>query len=399
MPPDDGTAIPFSDHVAAVKEARASAPRPKVVSNSGEEAPSEWRFFSPREFDGRAVPKSRFIVDQWLGCGHVTLNFGDGGTGKTLLMQQLATSSCTSQPWCGLAVEQCVSIALFCEDDEAELHRRQEAINREYGVDYSDLSNMIITSGVGCDNTLVEFDADGRMHETAAFRTFMKQAKAVSAKLVCIDTAADTFGGNENVRREVRQFVGKALGHLAHETGAAVLLNAHPSRTGMGSAGDQDGGSTAWSNTARSRWSLARPKADEEGDTDPDARVLTRRKSNYARIGDTIRLRWQRGVLIPVDAPTSFEAATKHVDADATFLELLARFQSNGIRVSESKHGKNWAPKMFGKAPDRNGFTLQDFEKAMNRLFAGKQIKVHDFGRKGRPEPGIAAADFGCEAP
>jgi putative DNA primase/helicase len=56
------------------------------------------------------------------------------------------------------------------------------------------------------------------------------------ATLVVVDTAADTFGGNENDRNQVRQYIGAGLNRLAQSldggNGGAVLLNAHPSRRG-----------------------------------------------------------------------------------------------------------------------------------------------------------------------
>jgi RecA-family ATPase len=355
---------------------------------SREEPTEEWNFVCPTTLLHLPVPPRRFIVDEWLPAGTVTINYGDGGVGKTLLAQQLMTSCATGLAWCGLAVERCVAVGLFCEDDENELHRRQDAINRAYGIDFNRLEYMTWASGVGLDNTLVSFDIDGKRHLTKKFEALTKRSEG--AGLVVVDTAADTFGGNENVRREVRQFVGAALGKLAKDTGAAVLLNAHPSRAGLSQTGDLDGGSTAWSNTARSRWSLSRSKAEGDEQADTNERLLTRRKANYASIGDTIKLRWQNGVLVPISAPIGLSAMAQEADAEAVFLRLLERFTCNGVRLSQSKHGTNWAPKEFAKAPDRCGLNAKEFDAAMNRLLAASKIEVRDFGRAARPLPGLA---------
>ncbi len=308
-----------------------------------------------------------------------------------MLVQQLMTSCATGLAWCGLAVERCVAVGLFCEDDENELHRRQDAINRAYGIDFSQLQNMTWASGVGMDNTLVNFDADGRRTLTAKFETLEKMSKG--AGLVIVDTAADTFGGNENVRREVRQFVGAALGKLAKDTGAAVLLNAHPSRSGLSQTGDLDGGSTAWSNTARSRWSLSRSKAEGDEQADTNERLLTRRKANYASIGDTIKLRWHNGVLVPTSAPTGLAAMAERADADAVFLALLARCAAEGRPLSDSPNAGNSAPKIFGQRPDRQGFNRRDFAAAMQRLFAAGKIRMEEYGRAGDRRRRIVPAE------
>jgi RecA-family ATPase len=364
-----------------------SDPRLKAhVAPSSEDAgdtPAGWMVTCPTTLLHRPIPPRRWIVDGWLPAATVTIDFGDGGVGKTLLAQQLMVSTCTSKPWCGLAVEQCRSLALFCEDDEGEIHRRQDAINRAYGVDFDDLAGMEWISGVGHDNTLAVFDSNRKMVLTPAFDTLRTRAMASDVKLIVIDTAADTYGGNENERREVRQFVGAALGKLAKETGAAVLLNAHPSRTGLAANGDLDGGSTAWSNTARSRWSLARPKADGDEQADADARILTKRKANYSSIGDTIKLRWQNGVLVPPNAATGFAAMAEQADAEAVFLALLSRFDGENRPLSDSKHSPNYAPTLFSQRPDRQGIGRKDFAAAMQRLFAAGRITMQAYGRPG----------------
>ena len=49
----------------------------------------------------------------------------------------------------------------------------------------------------------------------------------------------------------------------------------------------------------RSRAYLNRPKAENDEPVDDAARLFTRKKANYASIGDTIKLRWSNGVLVP----------------------------------------------------------------------------------------------------
>ncbi len=349
------------------------------------------RFIEPHKLHGLPITQREWIVADWLPCGSATLLFGDGGTGKTLLAQQLMTSCATGRPWIGLAVTPCRSLAVFCEDDEAELQRRQDRINQAYGIDFDDLDDMTWASGVGQDNCLMRFSPDGRPQRTDRWTEIRDAAIAHQARLVVIDTAADTFSGNENDRSQVRSFMG-SLNALAMEIGGAVLVNAHPSRTGLGTTGDMDGGSTAWSNTARSRWSLARPKADGDEQADADERVLCKRKANYASIGDTERLRWAGGALVPVTRLAGFGAMSAQVDADAIFVALLSRHNASGIRLSQSNRGANFAPKLFAKAPDRGGLSARDLELAMGRLLAAGTIRVHDFGRPTRPERALVVS-------
>ncbi len=360
---------------------------PEPSKGKDKKAPPERMLIvDPRSLAEKPVPERRWIIRDWLPFGYTTALYGDGGTGKTLLAQQLMTSCATGVRWLGMPTMQCPVFGLFCEDDEDELHRRQDAINASSGLNFSDLENMRWVSGVGADNLLVSFDYEGVIR-LPRFDELTRAALDFKAKLVVIDTAADTFGGNENDRSQVRQYVGAGLNRLARAlddgNGGAVLLNAHPSRSGMSFAGDGDGGSTAWSNTVRSRWSLVRPKDEEGATADSDERILSRKKANYAAIGTEVRLRWQRGVLAPVQAGGTFSGAITRSHAEAVFLELLDAATAAGRPVSDGKNAGNFAPAIFSRSPNRQGFTRADFMRAMEGLFAEDKITMELYGRKG----------------
>ena len=334
----------------------------------------------PKSLFGVPVPERRWIVQEWLPVGHTTLNFGDGGVGKTLLAQQLMTACATGTPWCGLAVEKCRAFALFCEDDPEELHRRQDAINAHLGLNFGDLGGMRWASGVGEDNVLADFDHDGNMLLTDRYHEVVRAARDFGARLVILDTAADLFGGNENDRKQVKRFIGRALTGLAQAIDGAVLLNAHPSRSGM-SSGSGDGASTSWSNSARSRWYLTRPEAADCEQADPNERVLTKLKANFSTIGDAIRLRWHRGVLVSPDTGADrFNAASRKAECEAVFMSLLTRSIAQGRTVGIAKNAGNFGPTIFSKAPDRAGFTRREFEYAMEALLAGRLILAEQYG-------------------
>jgi RecA-family ATPase len=352
---------------------------PQIIDPNAPPKPPYVKMHSvdPRLLFGVPVRAREWVVQDWLPAKAVTLLYGDGGVGKTLLAQMLMTSTSVGVPWCGLRVEPCRSFALFCEDDEDELHRRQDAINIHFGLNFSDLEAMRWVSGVGADNVLIRFESDGAPTMTERFDDLVAQATAHGAKLVVVDTAADTFGGSENDRGQVRQFISNALGRFAKDTGAAVLLNAHPSRTGL-STGDLDGGSTGWSNSSRSRWSLARPAAEQGEIQDPNERILTRRKANYSSIGDTIKLRWNDGVLLPPSGESTWSAIGRRADIEATFMVL---FENAGERpLSPSKAATNFAPAVFCMMPGRKGYTKREFHVAMESLLEQRRLGLVPYG-------------------
>ena len=165
------------------------------------------------------------------------------------------------------------------------------------------------------------------------------------ARLAVLDTAADTFGGNENIRPEVRQFIGTASASAKQMRGAVLLL-AHPSRAGLAS-GEGDGGNTAWNASVRSRLYLSRPKADSDDQPDDNRRILTRKKANYAGRGDAVDLIWQDGYFAVERAATGiFSTIAKH-SADDVFMDALQRLNTQGRNVSESPHSGKFAPKVI----------------------------------------------------
>jgi RecA-family ATPase len=334
----------------------------------------------PTSLRGKPIPPMEWIVDQWIPRREVTLLYGDGGTGKTLIAQQLQASAALGKPWLTLPVLPCKSIGLFCEDDNDELHRRQNDIQRNLMTDFDDetLDNMAWWSRKGGDNLLATFDHGNKIQPTPLYYKIWEAAKKLEVGLIILDTAADLYSDSEIDRGKVRQFIG-ILTKMAMEANAAVVLNAHPSQAGMQS-GRGDGGSTGWSNSVRSRLYLERPKGDGEEEPDTNERVLSKKKSNRSSIGDTIKLRWHDGVITPASAaggaPTAIAEA---MNAEATFLALMARCAEQGIYVSHSRNAGNFAAKIFAKRPDRAGFSLKDFDGAMHRLFARNVIRVEDY--------------------
>ena len=218
---------------------------------------SELRIIRPTEWQGRPAPERRWRVKNWLLEAIVAALYGDGGVGKSLLLQQLLTSCAIGVPWLGLETKPCKAIGFFCEDSDEELWRRQEAINKMYGCDMKDLGNLQLVSREYMENILMDFTKDGIGEATALHGHLMSWAKDFGAELIGVDTAADTFGGSEIVRVQVRQFIQKCLGALVRETGGTVVLAAHPSVAGMRAG---TGGSTGWNNSVRARLHLKRPE-------------------------------------------------------------------------------------------------------------------------------------------
>lgn len=359
-----------------------------AANAAAEDVGVEDLLFDPTGLDGVEIPAQRWLVQDWLPVGYVTALYGDGGVGKTLLAQQLATATAAGKPWLGLDVMKCRTMALFCEDATDELHRRQDAINKSLFMSFADLAgDFRWSSRVGKDNTLCVFDSKHQLQATPLLKRIVAAIREFQPQLLIVDTAADTFGGDENTRIEVRRYIALlgALAQLMEEWGGgAVLLCAHPSRTGI-TSGRGDGGNTAWNNTVRSRLYLSRP--DDEN-ADPNARVLTRKKSNYASIDEAITLRWNDGTLSPhadplpdlADTPT--DNAERSALARRVFLAALDNCYIDRIPLSKKARAPSYAPRVIAQQPIAAGLSVQDLERAMQGV--DDLLVVKDFAFRGQ---------------
>ena len=278
----------------------------------------------PISLQGLAVPERRWLWENWIPLRAVTVLSGDGGTGKSLLALQLATACATDRLFLGQKVMPCKVLVIACEDERDELHRRQSQINTAAGIEMGDLENVIWVPRAGLENVMMSFPGDGVGQTTPFYDQILQKAKDIGAQLVVLDTAADLFGGNENIRPQVRQFI-NALTRLALAIDGAVLLLAHPSQSGRAS-GTGESGSTAWHNSVRARAYFMRPTPEKGEPEDKDARILSRQKSNYAQAGATIPVRYSDGVFVATgDESFADDAWTldRKASAEAAFIAGL----------------------------------------------------------------------------
>jgi hypothetical protein len=328
---------------------------------------------------GEILPPREWIAyDGWIPTRKVTLLQGDGGEGKTPLVHQLQASCATARPWLGLRVEECASVGFYSEDEEQDIKERQAAIDASYCCACAETGNAHLFPRVGDENELVVFDKARRPSVTKFYRQVCEAAYDYHARLVVLDVAVDLFGGNEISRMEVRAFF-RPLFLLARNINGAVVMTAHVSQAGLRSDGGHSG-STDWSNAARTRLYLSRPKDDDSGDADANARVLTRKKANLASIGDTLKLHWKNGLIVP-DEPSTTPYFRR--SADEVFLALLDAVTNEGQRVSPKPRAGNYAPTLFmRRAPkERGDYQRADFERAMQRLLQGRDLTIVPYGR------------------
>lgn len=331
------------------------------------------------DFEGKPVPDRDWLVPSVLVRRSLTLFAGDGGTGKSLLCLQMQVAAALGKDWLGLEMPgKLNSFAFYCEDDEEEIHRRLYDILRCYQCSFADLGGRVrFVSRVGEENELVTFKGykdSSKAVRSPLFHQVEEEIKDWGAHLVIIDTAADAFAGNENIRPQVRAFV-NLVRRLALINNGGVILNSHPSKSSM-----QDGsgfsGSTAWNGSVRNRLYLTRPKQKDEDDDGPtDDRVLKVMKSNYGPFGEQIKCRWEKGVFVRTDkGPGSL--IDKLTD-DSRIIKAMEYLISNGARIAANLSAKNSLPASVRSLPSCRDLSYKACCNAQDRMLeSGRLVKI-----------------------
>jgi RecA-family ATPase len=343
-----------------------------------------WQGVEPR---GR-----RWIVRERIPDINVTLLTGQGGVGKTLLMQQLAVATVLGRDWIGEMPEFGPVLFLTAEDDEDELHFRYSRIAQHYGVDFNTLADngLHLMSLAGRDATMAIAGHDGKVKPTELFAQLQRTAREIKPRWIGLDTAADIFVVNERDRSQVRQCISLLRG-ICLDAQTAVILLAHPSLSGI-SSGTGLSGSTAWNNSVRSRLYLKNEKKkdqedggdDEErndADADAGARILEFMKSNYSALAAPIKLTWKDGLLVPEPTLATLapvERAALDRDASEIFMALLTRFNRQDLAVSRKEKSNNYAPNIFAGEPEAVGLHRSSAKRKLLLRQAMRSLLSHE---------------------
>ena len=348
-------------------------------------APVYFSSFTAAALAEQPVPELQFLVEQLIPTGEVTLLYGDGGTGKSLLALMLAVQMQLREnlTWLGLPISGGRCLVYSAEDRQHVAHIRLADICKHLNIDLNDLPDLEVIPMAGHDATLAVPSMAQQIVATGNFKILENHIARLEPALVIIDTAADVFGGNEIDRRQVRQFL-TLLSGLAMRHDTTILLCAQPSLAGLNS-GSGTSGSTAWNNSARSRLYLERMLDENRKEPDVDVRMLRCMKANYAQRGFELQLRWQDGVFVPQLAPgaSSLDRSAARDFADDIFLKMLNLYARENRPVSDSR-ANTYAPALFAADPRAEGVSKQRLVEAMNRLFQQQKIKAVETGPPSR---------------
>lgn len=308
-------------------------------------------FVGPAALDLQALaattPKPpEFIVPGWLPAGEVTMLSGHGGSGKSAISLDLGVSISEGLPWCGLPTQKRRVAFLSLEDPQSVLHWRLGQICDGLVMpDLAELNGLDVYDASHLPAELMVEDHELGVVETAAY-TWLANIMATRQVLI-IDGASDGFGGNENVRRHVRAFIRALRRAVPHD--GAVLLLAHVDKNTAKSPDTSQGysGSTAWSNSVRSRWYLS------PNDWTPGGLLLELQKANYAPAGAQIRFKWDSARQLFVGSQGAAGSVADQVEAElAGIVAALRACASSQVDVPAAKSGPRTAYHVLVQRPE-----------------------------------------------
>jgi len=341
-------------------------------------------FIDMSNWDNETPPRQEWAVSDRIPIGHVSLFSGEGGAGKSLIMLQWAACHVIGCDWFDAPLKQGPALLIDAEDDEKVIHKRLADILNHHDVKFADvLRDLHVASLAGKDAVLATFSSkSGKMEPTPLYDTLLEVAGDIKPVITGIAASADVFAGDEIDRSQVRQFIAM-LTRIAMTAGGAVVLISHPSVAGINS-GSGLSGSTAWHNSVRSRFYLkgVKPeKGDDDGDEAPDndLREIEFRKNNYGPISESITLRYQNGLFLPVTASTA-DLAMREMEAEQVFLAVLTKMTNQGQELHPNKYAHTYAPSMITSHPDAKGFRKRELEGAMQRLLEQDRVHVKETG-------------------
>ena len=375
---------------------RAKAPELETKDAGDDtEKPPPLPFINMSNWDYEPVPEQQWAVPDRIPLEQTALFSGEGGYGKSTILEHLCAAHALGRDWLGSLPEPGPAIFLEAEDGEKPIHRRLASISRLYGVTFQEMieGGLHLVSLFGDDTVLAGVSRSGKVEPTSRYAQLVQAAGDIKPKMIGIASSANVFAGSENDRTQTQQFV-NLLNRVAMVAHGSVVLISHPSLTGI-STDSGLSGTTQWHNAMRARFYLKGINPEPGEQPDDDLRELIFKKNQYGRKSAAIVLRYRDGLFLPERNMSGLDKVAHDAKAEEIFLDLLKRLASEGRNVRHHATSKTYAPTAFAKETEAKKHRIRkaDFEDAMRRLFEAEKIHVENYGRPSRPYSRIAIKD------
>ena len=289
-------------------------------------------------WDNIEASTREWLIPQWLPANTVTMFTGEGGAGKSWLTLQAVCQVALGfrdaylnpdfEKVADITTRRNVIFATY-EDEPAEIKRRLEALASGMSWIHNNLSiikqhlHIVDMRGIG---SVWGPGIGNHIANTGDLLTAGEDLRAIceenDARLLVIDPLSGAFGGNENDRTAVYDFISSFRG-WGDQARCAMLVIGHLPKTEEGKRAGFSG-STAWEASARSMWMLSK-KSFTEGKEKENRHywTLEHTKSNYAPLQSAIPLiknksGWWREAATRQDAADGFDAYQTQLETEDT---------------------------------------------------------------------------------
>jgi RecA-family ATPase len=351
-----------------------AAQRGSAKRVSGDTSALSWLDMSC--WDSEQPPQRKWAIRDRVPLNQAGLFSGEGGAGKSIIELTKNVAHVLGRDWLGSLPEMGPAFYLGAEDDADELHIRLAAIASHYDATFKELidGGLHVLCLLGQDATLCATSRSGKVETTILYKRIYEAAGDIKPKNISIDTLSRAFAGNEIDRSQVYGFASH-MQALAMVASGSVTVLSHPSLTGI-SSGSGISGSTAWHGAFRFRQYLKGTKPEGGEQPDGDLRELQFKKNQYGPTGETIVLRYQRGLFLPEAGMSSLERAEREAMVDDALLSIGKRLQSRGQELSPAQTSHSYAPTIIAKQPEARGIKKSELAAALERLLERRTIEI-----------------------
>ena len=355
--------------------ATSSPDEPAPEPTPGDLEPMDWGSLAHTQPE-----PTNWRYDGWLPEGTVTLLSANGGVGKSNLSFQLGVALAHGMSLFDIPTKPSKVLILSGEDEARTVHFRVANICQDLGISMQDLRDRLVVYD------LTQADCvlwkDGTV--TERMQWLADTTVRLKAEVLIIDNASDVFADNENDRTAVRGFM-RSLNLIAHVTRAAVLLLAHVDKASVRGGAGLDtnttfSGSTAWNNSARSRWAMVR---------DADTVVLRHEKCNLGPLQEELRIEFDQGSktfkrfgTVPGNALAASVLRNAH---RAVILKLVGESVRAGVNLSMRANVPSaniW--NLLKDDPDFPRIERRDFFGMLRELQRERLIEEQDYRKSNR---------------
>jgi hypothetical protein len=308
-------------------------------------------------------PPRDYVWEGRMVAGHAYAMAGFGGVSKSQAALQFSASTALGATFGGIGTKKGCALLIFGEDDAKEIIRRlgAYAAHEEFSPSQrAEIEKNIRAFGLVGDDTRLTASRAGILESTQFADKIINTAAELVAqsgeplRLIVLDHAGLFHGGDFNAREDVSLTM-RIVNHIAHKTGAAVLLLAHsPKAAGASETSDASAiaGSTAFVDQTRGAFILATMRPNEaRGWGIPDAMrqqyvSLAVVKNNYGKTGEVSWFMresppgWEVGVLVPVNLQPPAKATTPNATTAGLIKQFVAahpgQYSKTGLRDKRS---------------------------------------------------------------